>query len=54
MANEATTPVKVGFNQQQRQLIEKLKAEGTLGKTDSEVVRAAFAKWLADEGSLSN
>jgi hypothetical protein len=53
MANDATTAVKVGFNQQQRQLIERLKAEGTFGKTDGEVIRAAFAKWLIDEGSLS-
>jgi hypothetical protein len=50
---EKTTTVKVGINQQQRQLIEKLKAEGTFGKTDGEVIRVLFAKWLTDEGSLS-
>ena len=42
--------VQVGFNQQQRQLIEKLKQEGTFGSTDGEVVRAIFLEWLAEEG----
>ena len=42
--------VPVGFNQQQRQLIEQLKQEGAFGETDGEVVSAVFVEWLKDEG----
>ncbi len=44
--------IKVGFNQQQRQLIEKIKKETDMGKTDAEVIRAVFVKWLREEGLL--
>src|SRR6516225_5986595 len=37
--------IKVGFNQQQRQLIEKIKKETDMGKTDTEVIRAVFVQW---------
>jgi hypothetical protein len=52
--NEAEVTVNVGFNQQQRQLIERLKSEGTFGKTEGEIIRSIFLKWLTDEGSISN
>ena len=44
--------IKVGFNQQQRQLIEKIKKETEMGKTDAEVIRAVFVQWLKEEGLL--
>ena len=44
--------IKVGFNQQQRQLIEKIKKETDMGKTDAEVIRAVFVQWLKEEGLL--
>ena len=44
--------IKVGLNQQQRQLIEKIKNETDLGKTDTEVIRAVFVQWLKEEGLL--
>ena len=44
--------IKVGFNQQQRQLIEKIKKETDMGKTDAEVIRAVFVQWLREEGLL--
>ena len=44
--------IKVGFNQQQRQLIEKIKKETDKGKTDAEVIRAVFVQWLKEEGLL--
>ena len=44
--------IKVGFNQQQRQLIEKIKNETDMGKTDAEVIRAVFVQWLEEEGLL--
>jgi len=44
--------IKVGFNQQQRQLIEKIKNETDLGKTDAEVIRTVFVQWLKEEGLL--
>ena len=53
MTSETMTIVKVGFNQQQRQLLERLKAEGTFGATDGEIVRAVFVQWLTNEGSLA-
>ena len=47
---EDTVTVQVGFNQQQRQLIERLKEERTFGETEGDVVRAVFTKWLTGEG----
>jgi hypothetical protein len=44
--------IRVGFNQQQRQLIEKIKKETDMGKTDAEVIRAVFVQWLKEEGLL--
>jgi len=46
--------IKVGFNQQQRQLIEKIKkeTETDMGKTDAEVIRTVFVQWLKEEGLL--
>ena len=44
--------IKVGFNQQQRQVIEKIKNETDMGKTDAEVIRDVFAQWLKEEGLL--
>ena len=44
--------IKVGFNQQQRQLIEKIKNETDMGKTDAEVIRTVFVEWLKEEGLL--
>ncbi|MBI2997858.1 MAG: hypothetical protein HYY46_05315 [Deltaproteobacteria bacterium] len=49
-SQEDLVKVKVGFNQQQRQLVEKLKKEGTMGKTDADIVRAVFVQWLIEEG----
>ncbi len=45
-----TVPVEVGFNQQQRQLIDQLKEEGVFGTDRPEVVREVFAQWLKEEG----
>lgn len=42
--------VEVGFNQQQRQLIQKLKEEGTFGDTEGEIIRNVFVQWLTEEG----
>lgn len=47
-----TVQVLVGFNQQQRELIEKLKEEGTFGTTPGEIVRAVFVEWLKEEGLI--
>ena len=44
--------IEVTFNQQQRQLIEKIKKETDLGKTDAEVIRAVFVQWLKEERLL--
>jgi hypothetical protein len=44
--------IKVGFNQQQRQLIEKIKKEKNMGATDAEVIQAVFVQWLKEEGLL--
>jgi len=49
---EEFVEIKVGFNQQQRQLIEKIKKEKQMGATDAEVIRAAFVEWLQEEGLL--
>ncbi len=46
---EDVVRVKVGFNQQQRQLLEKIKEEGTFGKEDGEIIRAVFIEWLNEE-----
>ena len=43
-------PVEVGFNQQQRQLIDQLKEEGVFGTERAEIVREVFAQWLEEEG----
>lgn len=53
MATKETTTIEVGFNQQQRQLIEKLKERKTFGETDGEIVHAGFAAWLRREGLSS-
>ena len=42
---EKVVRVQVGFNQQQRQLVEKLKEERTFGETDGEIIRAVFVRW---------
>ena len=47
---ENVVRVQVGFNQQQRQLVEKLKEERTFGETDGEIIRAIFVRWLTEEG----
>ncbi|GEM_PF-1423517 len=49
---EEFVEIKVGFNQQQRQLIEKIKKETDMGKTDAEVIQAVFVRWLKEEGLL--
>jgi len=49
---EEFVEIKVGFNQQQRQLIDKIKKETDMGKTDDEVMRAVFVQWLKEEGLL--
>lgn len=49
---EQLIKVEVGFNQQQRQLLEKVKRERNMGKTDAEVIRAVFVQWLKEEGLL--
>lgn len=49
---EELVKVEVGLNQQQRQLIEKVRKERDMGKTDAEVIRAVFAQWLREEGLL--
>ena len=49
---EELVEIKVGFNQQQRQLIEKIKKEKNMGESDTEVIRAVFVQWLKEEGLL--
>jgi hypothetical protein len=44
--------INVGFNQQQRQLIEKIKNETGMGKMDAEVIQRVFVQWLKEEGLL--
>ena len=46
--NEHVT--EVTFNQQQYVVIEKLRAEGQLGRTDEEIVRNIFLEFLRQEG----
>jgi hypothetical protein len=50
--SEQTTTINVGFNQQQRQLIERLKAEGAFGESEGEIIRSIFINWLGEEGLL--
>ena len=50
--NEELVEIKVCINQQHRQLIEKIKKETDMGKTDAEVIRAVFVQWLKEEGLL--
>ena len=49
---EKFVEIKVGLNQQQRQLIDKIKKETDMGKTDAEVIRTVFVQWLKEEGLL--
>ena len=49
---EEVVKVQVGLNQQQRQLLEKIKRETSMGDADAEVIRAVFARWLKEEGLL--
>jgi hypothetical protein len=49
---EEFVEINVGFNQQQRQLIEKIKKEKNMGETDAEVIRAVFVQWLKEEGLI--
>ena len=49
---EEFVEIKIGFNQQQRQLVEKIKKETNMGKTDAELIRAVFVQWLREEGLL--
>ena len=44
--------MQVGFNQQQRQLLEQLRLEGTFGESEAEVVGAVFLEWLKEEGLI--
>jgi hypothetical protein len=50
MSDESVTVVRVGFNQQQRILINRAIKEGHAGTTEGEVVRFGFARWLENEG----
>jgi hypothetical protein len=45
--------VRVGFDQQQIRLIERLKEGAFAEKSDAEIVRHGFARWLEGEGWLS-
>jgi Arc/MetJ-type ribon-helix-helix transcriptional regulator len=45
--------VRVAFNQQQRQLIDRLRETGQVGTTDAEVVRNGFVRWLESEGWIT-
>jgi hypothetical protein len=51
--DERTELVSVGFNQQQRQLFEKLRAESAFAQySDGEIVQFGFTDWLKSEGRL--
>jgi hypothetical protein len=51
--DERTELILVGFNQQQRQLIEKLRAESAFAKfTDGQIIQFGFTNWLRNEGRL--
>ena len=53
MATEETTIVAVGFNQQQRELIERLKREKSYGETEGEIIHAVFAAWIRQAGLIA-
>jgi hypothetical protein len=42
--------IEVTFNQQQYVVIERLKAEEQFGRTDEEIIRNIFRKFLRQEG----
>ena len=44
-----TAKVVVRFDQQQRKLVEFLRAEGTLGKEDGEIIRNVVLDFLRQE-----
>ncbi|MBI4258705.1 MAG: hypothetical protein HY619_07100 [Thaumarchaeota archaeon] len=44
--------LRVGFNQQQKQLLDKLLQEKHFGETYPGVIRSVFEKWLKEEGHL--
>ena len=53
---DSTKPetVRVGFNQQQRQLLDRLRSEQAFAnRSDGEIVRAGFVTWLKDNRHLS-
>ena len=41
--------IRVGFNQQQRQLLEKIRQARGKGESEAEVVQAVFTEWLLEE-----
>jgi len=47
--NEDQT-IEVTFSQQQYVVLEKLRAEGQLGKTDAEIIGRVFREFLEQEG----
>ena len=52
-ARKGDVIVRVGFNQQQRQLIQRLReSSGRAELTDGEIVRNGFVRWLESEGWL--
>jgi len=42
--------VEVELNQQQLELLRKLKERADYGETDEEIVRSIFRQWLEEEG----
>ena len=46
--------VKVGLNQQQKQLIENLRREKQYGETFPEIIRAVFKEWMKEAGHLDS
>ena len=49
----AHTTVRVDFNQQQRQLVQKLRSEDSFAKcSDGEIVRIGFVTWLRSQGHV--
>lgn len=47
---EETQTIEVTFSQQQYVVLEKLRAEGQLGKTDAEIIGRVFREFLEQEG----
>lgn len=47
---EETQIIEVTFSQQQYVVLEKLRAEGQLGKTDAEIIGRVFREFLEQEG----